>query len=48
MGGTEERLSPPSKGGLGPNHTVHVTAARLRIGVNVNSLVRAAARDGKR
>jgi hypothetical protein len=33
MGGTEERLSPPSKGGLKPNHTVHVTAARLRFGV---------------
>jgi hypothetical protein len=23
MGGTEERLRPPSKGGLKPNHTVH-------------------------
>lgn len=32
----------------GPNHTVLVTAARLRIEMNLNSLVRAAARDGGR
>jgi hypothetical protein len=30
------------------NHTVLVTAARLRFGMNVKSLVRAAARDGQR
>jgi hypothetical protein len=31
-----------------PNHPVLVTAARLRIGMNVNGIVRAAARDGQR
>jgi hypothetical protein len=29
-----------------PNEAVHVTAARLRIGMNVNGLGWAAARDG--
>jgi|GEM_PF-5821107 len=31
-----------------PNKAVLVTAARLRIGMTLNSLVRAAARDGQR
>jgi hypothetical protein len=30
------------------NQAVHVTAPRLRFGMNVNGLVRAAARDGWR
>jgi hypothetical protein len=30
------------------NHAVLVTAARLRFGMNVKGLVRAAARDGER
>jgi hypothetical protein len=34
--------------GIGPNHPVHVTAARLRFGLNLNSLVWAAARDDGR
>ncbi len=33
---------------LWPNQAVHVTAARLRIGMNVKEHVRAAARDGGR
>jgi hypothetical protein len=32
----------------GANNAVLVTAARVRFGMNVKSLVRAAARDGKR
>jgi hypothetical protein len=31
-----------------PNKPVHVTAARLRFGINVKGPVRAAARDGGR
>ena len=31
-----------------PNHTVHVTAARLRMLLNVKGNVRAAAHDGGR
>jgi len=34
--------------GIAPNHPVHVTAARLRFGLNANSPVWAAARDGGR
>ena len=30
------------------NEAVHVTAARLRFGLNVNGLIQAAARDGGR
>ncbi len=31
-----------------PNQPFHLTAARLRFGMNVKGLVRAAARDGNR
>jgi hypothetical protein len=38
----------PSKRTSPPNEAVYVTAARLRFGMNLNSLGGAAARDGER
>jgi hypothetical protein len=35
----------PTMPAITPNHPVHVTAARLRFGMNVKGRVRAAARD---